>query len=64
MKKLLISLLLFLLSFNISFAEELPVCNKYTEEMLCDGNFNTAWCEGAEGDGIGEWIEFHLKRKA
>lgn len=35
--------------------------NKYNEKMLCDGNFNTAWCEGAEGDGKGEWIEFHLK---
>lgn len=98
MKKLLIFLVLFLFSFSISFAEELPACkakvsnklelgkywgcslacamewtikcssclppqegNKYTEEMLSDGNFNTAWCEGAEGDGISEWIEFHLK---
>ncbi|MEQ8223739.1 MAG: hypothetical protein ABRQ37_15605 [Candidatus Eremiobacterota bacterium] len=98
MKKLFISLVLFLFSFNISFAQELPVekakvdkelnlgaywgcslacamgwtikcssClpsqgnNKYTEVMLSDGNFNTAWCEGVEGDGIGEWIEFHLK---
>jgi len=98
MKKLFVLLLLFLFSFTISFAEELPeytsevdnklepgkywgcslACamgwtvkcssclspqggNKYTEAMLSDGNFTTAWCEGSEGDGTGEWIEFHLK---
>jgi hypothetical protein len=98
MKKLIIFLILFIFSFNTSFAEELPVykakvnkkldpgnylgcslacamtwtikcssClhsqggNKYTEVMMSDGNFNTAWCEGAKDDGIGEWIEFHLK---
>ena len=34
--------------------------NIYTTEVLWDGEFDTAWCEGSEGDGVGEWIEFHL----
>jgi hypothetical protein len=29
---------------------------------LFDGVPETAWCEGAKGDGIGEWVEFELKR--
>ena len=29
---------------------------------LFDGVRQTAWCEGAEGDGVGEWVEFELKK--
>jgi len=29
---------------------------------LFDGIAETAWCEGAKGDGIGEWVEFELKQ--
>ena len=29
---------------------------------LFDGIPETAWCEGAAGDGIGEWVEFELSR--
>jgi hypothetical protein len=29
---------------------------------LFDGVRETAWCEGAKGDGIGEWVEFELIR--
>ncbi len=35
--------------------------NTYTAEMLNDGNFKTAWAEGAKDDGIGEWVEFKIK---
>jgi hypothetical protein len=28
---------------------------------LFDGVLETSWCEGAKGDGIGEWVEFELK---
>jgi len=28
---------------------------------LFDGIRQTAWCEGVDGDGIGEWVEFDLK---
>jgi hypothetical protein len=27
---------------------------------LLDGNDSTAWCEGAPGSGVGEWIEFQF----
>jgi hypothetical protein len=29
---------------------------------LFDGIRETSWCEDAKGDGIGEWVEFELKR--
>jgi len=31
---------------------------KYGPELTRDNNKNTAWCEGVNGPGIGEWIEF------
>lgn len=32
--------------------------NGYPPINAVDDNVNTAWVEGAEGDGIGEWLEF------
>jgi hypothetical protein len=32
----------------------------YSPEKVLDYKYNTAWCEGKEGDGIGEWIEFQF----
>ncbi|WP_069999272.1 NADase-type glycan-binding domain-containing protein [Cellulosilyticum sp. I15G10I2] len=28
----------------------------YTPLALCDSDFTTVWVEGADGDGVGEWI--------
>ncbi len=33
---------------------------EYTAEMVTDGDTGTAWVEGVEGFGQGEWIEFHF----
>lgn len=30
--------------------------NTYVPENVLDGDFGTAWCEGVDGVGIGEWI--------
>lgn len=34
--------------------------NKYSGLNLFDDNVNTAWVEGAKGDGIGEWIRIEI----
>jgi hypothetical protein len=31
--------------------------NTYDPAHAVDGDWSTAWCEGADGDGAGEWIE-------
>ncbi len=31
--------------------------NRYDPPLALDGKLETAWCEGARGDGVGEWIE-------
>ncbi len=31
---------------------------KFWKENLLDGDSSTCWCEGTEGNGIGEWILF------
>ncbi|MFK4301858.1 hypothetical protein ABH892_001962 [Paenibacillus sp. RC254] len=31
--------------------------NSYAARNIMDGDASTAWCEGAKGDGIGEWIK-------
>jgi hypothetical protein len=31
---------------------------EYNPINLCDGNEDSAWFEGVEGDGSGEWVEF------
>lgn len=31
--------------------------NRYAATNLYDGDPATAWCEGIDGDGVGEWIE-------
>ena len=50
-------------NWDVKCSSHLPSSggNTYTVEMLDDGNFNTAWVEGAKGDGIGEWVEFKIK---
>lgn len=35
--------------------------NRYDPALALDGKLETAWCEGAKGDGVGEWIEVHAK---
>ncbi|MCL6592295.1 MAG: hypothetical protein K6U80_20410 [Firmicutes bacterium] len=32
----------------------------YKSANLCDGKAGTAWVEGAKGNGIGEWVKFHI----
>ena len=34
--------------------------NTYAVENLQDGDLNTAWCEGAKGNGIGETLEIRI----
>jgi len=41
-----------------SFAQE--GAKQYLPALAIDGDMNTAWCEGAEGDGLNEWIEITL----
>jgi hypothetical protein len=36
----------------------------FTAGNVNDGNPATAWCEGASGDGIGEWLELTFKRRS
>lgn len=36
---------------------------KYSPDMTTDNNSDTAWNEGAEGEGIGEWIDFYSNKK-
>jgi hypothetical protein len=35
--------------------------NAYGVDKLMDGDLKTAWCEGAQGPGLGEWIEVRIK---
>lgn len=35
--------------------------NSYAAKKVIPPSLGTAWCEGAEGDGVGEWIELNLK---
>lgn len=35
----------------------------YTPENVLDGKGETAWCEGAQGTGVGEWLQFNLQGK-
>jgi hypothetical protein len=34
---------------------------EYGAELAFDGDWATAWCEGADGPGIGEWIEMRAE---
>lgn len=51
------------LNWDVKCSSYLPSSggNTYTVDMLNDGDFRTAWVEGAKGDGIGEWVEFRIK---
>jgi len=35
----------------------------YNASLAIDGNYETAWCEGVPGPGIGEWIELSAESK-
>jgi hypothetical protein len=35
--------------------------NAYRGANICDGNISTAWVEGVEGNGIGEWIKIEIE---
>lgn len=50
----------YLKSINISSV--LPELNgiDYDKSNLFDGDYTTAWVEGSDGQGIGEWIEIEL----
>ncbi len=48
-----------LLVKNISASSSLK--GPYSVKNLIDGTFKTAWAEGADGNGIGEWIEVDFK---
>ncbi|MGI8669259.1 MAG: discoidin domain-containing protein [Aridibacter sp.] len=37
--------------------------NLYNPQFAFDGNARTAWCEGAKGAGIGQWIVFDFKEE-
>jgi hypothetical protein len=36
--------------------------NRYDPALAVDAKLDTAWCEGAPGDGVGEWIEVRVER--
>ncbi len=36
--------------------------NRYDPGLAVDASNETAWCEGAPGDGVGEWIEVRYQR--
>lgn len=36
----------------------------FAPQNLVDGAIETAWCEGAKGTGVGEWVELELASKA
>lgn len=35
--------------------------NRYDPALALDGKLETAWCEGAREDGVGEWIEIRAQ---
>jgi hypothetical protein len=37
---------------------------RYDAARALDGRLDTAWCEGAQGDGVGEWIEVRAQHLA
>lgn len=38
--------------------------NRYDPALALDDKLETAWCEGAPGDGVGEWIEVRAQHLA
>lgn len=44
---------------NVKCSSELQ--GNYSAGNLIDNKFSTAWVEGKEGEGIGEWVEFEIK---
>lgn len=48
------------MSVTASSSLKSTATNSYRPTNLVDGDLATAWLEGADGPGIGEWVEFHL----
>jgi len=50
-------------SVTSSSALKATSTNNYKATNLLDGDLATAWEEGAEGPGIGEWVKFDFSRQ-
>ena len=37
--------------------------NSYATSNLLDGDLSTAWCEGVDGDGVGETLEVRIPKE-
>ncbi|HEY5994545.1 MAG TPA: hypothetical protein VIU46_08100 [Gallionellaceae bacterium] len=49
-------------SYTVRASSELKSANNaYAAKKVIPPSLGTAWCEGAAGDGVGEWLEFTLK---
>lgn len=48
-------------SFNASSTLPDDDDGNYGTDNLTDGMADSMWCEGSDGDGTGEWIEFNFK---
>ncbi len=49
-------------AYTVRASSELKSANNaYAAKKVIPPSLGTAWCEGATGDGVGEWIEFTLK---
>lgn len=49
-------------AYTVSASSQLSSpSNAYTPERAFDRHFRTAWVEGAEGNGIGEWISLSFR---
>lgn len=45
---------------TISYAISSSLGTSYKSANICDGKTETAWVEGAKGNGVGEWIKIQL----
>ncbi len=50
-------------SFAMASSQLQSSVNDYSPMRAFDGNYRTAWIEGAEGNGAGEWIEMEFPDK-
>jgi hypothetical protein len=51
------------MSVSASSALKATSTNNYRATNLLDGDLTTAWEEGAEGPGLGEWVLFEFSRQ-
>lgn len=50
-----------IITTSSNFAKTLGYERSHTGDMAFDNNNRTAWIEGADGNGIGEWIKIQFK---